>query len=81
MPARSSHSRSRISANVGANDEDIETFNLAATSGVRGCVLKASVTDPSNYRAAKHLDAWLKARNIVGITGVDTRAVTSLIRE
>lgn len=67
--------------NVGANDEDIETFNLAATSGVRGCVLKASVTDPSNYRAAKHLDAWLKARNIVGITGVDTRAVTSLIRD
>ncbi len=67
--------------NVGANDEDIETFNLAATSGVRGCVLKADVTNPSNYRAARHLDAWLKARNIIGIVGVDTRALTSLIRE
>ena len=67
--------------NVGANDEDIETFNLAATSGVRGCVLKADVTNPSNYRAAKHLDAWLKARNIIGIVGVDTRALTSRIRE
>jgi carbamoyl-phosphate synthase small subunit len=67
--------------NVGANDEDIETFNLAATSGVRGCVLKADVTNPSNYRATKHLDAWLKARNIIGIAGVDTRALTSLIRD
>ena len=67
--------------NVGTNDDDIETFNLAATSGVRGCVLKADVTNPSNYRAAKHLDAWLKARNIIGIVGVDTRALTSFIRE
>ncbi len=67
--------------NVGTNDEDIETFNLAASSGVRGCVLKTDVTDPSNYRAAKHLDAWLKARNIIAIAGVDTRALTSLIRD
>ncbi len=67
--------------NVGTNDEDIETFNLAASSGVRGCVLKADITNPSNYRAAKHLDAWLKARNIIGIAAVDTRALTSLIRD
>jgi len=67
--------------NVGTNDEDIETFNLAASSGVRGCVLRADITNPSNYRAAKHLDAWLKARNIIGITAVDTRALTSLIRD
>lgn len=67
--------------NVGANQEDTETSNLAARSGVRGCVLRASITDPSNYRAAEHLDGWLKARGIVGIAGVDTRALTSLIRE
>lgn len=67
--------------NVGTNDEDIETFNMAATSGVRGCIIKADITEPSNYRSAKHLDAWLKARNIIGISGVDTRALTSLIRD
>ncbi len=67
--------------NVGTNDEDIETVNMAALSGVRGAVLKADVTNPANYRAAKRLDDWLKARNIVGLAGVDTRALTALIRE
>ncbi len=67
--------------NVGTNDDDIETTNLASASGVRGCVLKADITNPSNYRSAKHLDGWLKARGIIGIAGVDTRALTALIRE
>jgi len=67
--------------NVGTNSEDSETSNLAARSGVRGCVLRAAITDPSNYRAAEHLDAWLKARGIVALTGVDTRALTARIRE
>jgi carbamoyl-phosphate synthase small subunit len=67
--------------NVGTNDEDIETVNMAAESGIRGVVLAAEITDPSNYRAAKHLDAWLKSRNLIGISGVDTRALTALIRE
>ncbi len=67
--------------NVGANDEDIETSNLAASSGLRGMVIKTDITDPSNYRAGRHLNDWLKARGIVGICGIDTRALTSLIRE
>ncbi|HTJ56901.1 MAG TPA: glutamine-hydrolyzing carbamoyl-phosphate synthase small subunit [Devosiaceae bacterium] len=67
--------------NVGTNDEDIETVNMAALSGVRGVVLKADITNPANYRAAEKLDAWLKKRNIVGITGIDTRALTARIRE
>ncbi|MAB14041.1 glutamine-hydrolyzing carbamoyl-phosphate synthase small subunit [Parvibaculum sp.] len=67
--------------NVGTNDEDIETSNLAASSGVRGAVIRADITTPSNYRAAQHLDAWLKARGIVGLSGVDTRALTRRIRE
>ena len=67
--------------NVGTNEEDIETVNMAALSGVRGVVLKADITDPSNYRSAERLDAWLKKRNIVGITGIDTRALTARIRE
>lgn len=67
--------------NVGVNDEDGETSNLAATSGVRGCVLRADITAPSNYRAKDHFDKWLKSRGIIAIAGVDTRALTALIRE
>jgi len=67
--------------NVGANDEDIETVNMAALSGVRGVVMRADVTNPSNWRSLEKLDAWLKKRNIVGISGVDTRALTARIRE
>ena len=66
---------------VGANDEDIETVNAASSSGVRGVIMHAAVTDPSNWRAASHLDTWLKARGIVGLSGVDTRALTALIRD
>jgi carbamoyl-phosphate synthase small subunit len=66
--------------NVGTNAEDMETASLAAT-GLRGCVLRASITEPSNWRAAQSLDQWLKARGIIAITGVDTRALTALIRE
>ncbi len=67
--------------NVGANNEDSETSNLAMRSGVRGCVLRAGVSDPSNYRAVEHFDQWLKARGIIAISGVDTRALTAIIRE
>lgn len=67
--------------NVGTNIEDTETSNLAARSGVRGCVLRADITDPSNYRAVEHFDRWLKARGIIAIGGIDTRALTARIRE
>jgi carbamoyl-phosphate synthase small subunit len=66
--------------NVGVNDEDIESINLAAASGARGVILHSAITDPSNYRATRPLDAWLRARGIVGMAGIDTRALTSLIR-
>src|SRR5215207_3771616 len=66
--------------NVGTNDEDIETVNMAATPGARGVNLRSAITDPSNYRATKHLDVWLRKRNIVGLSGIDTRALTALIR-
>jgi carbamoyl-phosphate synthase small subunit len=67
--------------NVGVNDEDVETVNMAANSGVRGAILHTAITDPSNWRAARHFDAWLKARGIVGLAGIDTRALTALIRQ
>jgi carbamoyl-phosphate synthase small subunit len=67
--------------NVGTNDEDIETVNMAATTGARGVILRAPITAPSNYRATRNLNDWLRARDIVGLSGIDTRALTALIRE
>jgi carbamoyl-phosphate synthase small subunit len=67
--------------NVGTNDEDIETVNMAATPGARGVILQGAITDPSNYRATRNLDQWLRARGIIGLSGIDTRALTALIRE
>ena len=67
--------------NVGTNDEDIETLNLAATPGACGAILRTDITQPSNYRASKHLDQWLKSRGVIGLCGIDTRALTVLIRE
>ena len=63
--------------NVGANPEDIETTTPAA----RGLVLRCDVTAPSNWRAAQHLDAWLRSMNLIGIAGVDTRRLTRRIRD
>jgi carbamoyl-phosphate synthase small subunit len=67
--------------NVGTNEADIETANLASASGVRGCIVRAAITQPANYRATRHLDDWLKARGIIGLGGIDTRALTTRIRE
>ena len=63
--------------NVGANPEDVETTTPAA----RGLVLRADITEPSNFRAAQHLDAWLESHRLVGIAGVDTRRLTRHLRE
>ncbi len=67
--------------NVGTNDEDIESLNLAAATGAIGCVVHATVTGPSNHRASLHFDDWLKRRGIIGLAGIDTRALTALVRD
>ncbi len=67
--------------NVGTNDDDVETTNLASTTAVKGCIVKAPLTEPANYRNAQHLDKWMKARNLIGLSGVDTRELTNLIRD
>jgi len=67
--------------NIGVNDDDSETSNLSATSRVRGCVLRAPITGPSNYRAKEHFNSWLIAQRIIAIAGVDTRALTACIRK
>lgn len=67
--------------NVGCNEEDIESDRKGAHLGACGLIMRESITEPSNFRAKEHLDAWLKARGIAGISGVDTRALTRHIRK
>src|ERR1700704_6377071 len=67
--------------NVGTNEEDIETVSMAATPGARGVVLHTAITAPSNYRATRHLDQWLKARGVIGLSGLGTRALARPIRQ
>lgn len=67
--------------NVGANDEDQEMLEAGKSDGAVGAVFKADITNPSNYRSAQHLDEWLKQRGIIAMSGIDTRALTNLIRE
>src|SRR5690606_37706061 len=63
--------------NVGANYEDIEADNAHAL----GCVVRQDVTAPSSFRAALGFAEWLRANGRIGLAGVDTRALTRLIRE
>jgi carbamoyl-phosphate synthase small subunit len=67
--------------NVGTNEDDIETVNMAATPGARGVILHTAITQPSSYRATRHLEHWLKARGVIGLSGIDTRALTRRIRD
>ena len=62
--------------NVGVNDEDIE----AKVDGAVGCVVREDVTAPSNFRARGEFGDWLKGRGKIGLSGVDTRALTRRIR-
>jgi len=66
---------------LSTNEDDIETVNMAATPGARGVILRTAITEPSSWRATAHLDQWLKRRGIIGLVGIDTRALTSLIRQ
>lgn len=63
--------------NVGTNDDDLETTNPAA----RGLIVRDDVTNPSNWRAQKHLDEFLTNYNLAGVAGIDTRALTRYIRD
>ncbi|MDQ8757693.1 glutamine-hydrolyzing carbamoyl-phosphate synthase small subunit [Sphingosinicella sp. LHD-64] len=62
--------------NVGANYEDVEADNPHAL----GCVVRQDVTAPSNFRAVQTFVEWMKANGRIGLSGIDTRALTRLIR-
>ncbi|MEP1144472.1 MAG: glutamine-hydrolyzing carbamoyl-phosphate synthase small subunit [Henriciella sp.] len=67
--------------NVGANPEDHEESSNNAGRAAVGTVFREAITPPSNWRANDHFDAWLVKKGIVGLSEVDTRALTRLIRE
>jgi carbamoyl-phosphate synthase small subunit len=62
--------------NVGANDEDVE----AAEAHALGAIVREAPTAPSNYRASQDFAAWMAKRGRIGISGVDTRGLTRLVR-
>jgi carbamoyl-phosphate synthase small subunit len=67
--------------NVGVNAEDIENSSQAAATAALGAIFREPPTNPSSYRAQLNLSAWMKRRGIIGICGVDTRALTARIRD
>src|SRR5579871_1281726 len=58
---------------VGVNDDDIEVVNPAAAPAAVGAIFRVLPSEPSNFRAIGRLDAWLRARGVVALAGVDTR--------
>jgi len=62
--------------NVGVNEEDLES----RVDGAVGCVVREDVTLPSNFRSAGGYSEWLASKGKVGLSGVDTRALTRRIR-
>ena len=63
--------------NAGTNKEDLESDKV----WTKGVIFNSEITSPSNYRSLANLDFWLKKNKIVGITGLDTRSLTNLIRD
>ena len=63
--------------NVGANAEDIES----KVEGAVGCVVREDVTEPSNFRSVERFGEWLARNGKIGLSGIDTRALTRRIRQ
>ncbi len=63
--------------NYGVNDEDVESLKPY----VEGFIVKEYLDFPSNWRATKSLQEYLGENNIVGIQGIDTRALTRHLRD
>ncbi|MCP3731768.1 glutamine-hydrolyzing carbamoyl-phosphate synthase small subunit [Sphingomonas sp. MG17] len=62
--------------NVGANPDDVEADNPHAL----GMIVREDVTEPSNFRSVQRLDDWMKQHSRIGLSGIDTRALTRRIR-
>ena len=67
--------------NVGTNIEDIEQMSGSAETAARGAIFRDVPTRPANWRADSDLESWMTRRGVIGLAGVDTRALTRRIRE
>jgi carbamoyl-phosphate synthase small subunit len=63
--------------NVGANAEDVEAHDPHAL----GCIVREAVTGPSSFRAETDFPSWMRDNGRIGIAGLDTRALTRLVRK
>jgi len=63
--------------NVGVNQDDMESDSIA----VRGCIIRAPARITSNYRTEGDLHTWLADDGVVGIAGIDTRALVRHLRD
>ncbi len=62
--------------NTGVNAEDVESGKVQ----VRGFVVHELTARPSNYRSEQDLDAYLREQGVLGLSGIDTRALTRVLR-
>ena len=67
--------------NVGTNSLDLEQISGASDTAARGAIFRDAPTPPANYRSEADFEEWMKRRDVVGLYGVDTRALTLAIRE
>lgn len=63
--------------NYGINRDDFESINPA----VKGFIVKEAAELPSNWRSEFTIDEYLRFKKIPGISGIDTRKLTRIIRE
>jgi carbamoyl-phosphate synthase small subunit len=63
--------------NVGTNVEDVETV----TPFARGLIVRADITEPSNFRSTKDFRNWATHNGLIGLAGIDTRRLTRRIRD
>ncbi|WP_396595558.1 glutamine-hydrolyzing carbamoyl-phosphate synthase small subunit [Brevundimonas sp. R86498] len=67
--------------NTGTNLEDLEQMGGGSDTSARGAIFRDLPTDPANWRSDADLDGWMKRRGVVGLAGIDTRALTQRIRD
>jgi carbamoyl-phosphate synthase small subunit len=67
--------------NTGTTTEDLEQMSGSAQTAARGAIFRDVPTPPANWRADSDLQGWMHRRGVVGLAGVDTRALTRAIRE
>lgn len=63
--------------NVGVNSEDVESNKIWAS----GLIIRDLSSIVSNFRSEQTLDAYLKSAGVVGISDIDTRKLTRLLRD